>query len=81
MSEPLFLQSVMQEKIGAERICEMCLATTFQADHVGEYWAISAHPNGVSTIKNGRYAGQTIDVLYAEHRELFGNRQNLSFHF
>ena len=49
------------------------------SDHVGEYWAISAHPNGVSTIKNGRYAGQTIDVLYAEHRELFGNRQEPVF--
>ena len=49
------------------------------SDHVGEYWAISAHPNGVSTIKNGRYAGQTLDVLYAEHRELFGNRQEPVF--
>ncbi|MEE1424949.1 MAG: mannose-6-phosphate isomerase, class I, partial [Streptococcus salivarius] len=41
--------------------------------------AISAHPNGVSTIKNGRYAGQTLDALYAEHRELFGNRQEPVF--
>ena len=49
------------------------------SDHVGEYWAISAHPNGVSTIKNGRYAGQTLDVLYAEHRELFGNRKEPVF--
>ena len=49
------------------------------SDHVGEYWAISAHPNGVSTIKNGRFAGKTLDVLYAEHRELFGNRQEPVF--
>ncbi|WP_417161492.1 mannose-6-phosphate isomerase, class I, partial [Streptococcus sp.] len=49
------------------------------SDHVGEYWAISAHPNGVSTSKNGRYAGQTLDVLYAEHRELFGNRKEPVF--
>ena len=49
------------------------------SDHVGEYWAISAHPNGVSTIKNGRFAGKTLDILYAEHRELFGNRQEPVF--
>ena len=43
------------------------------SDKVGEYWAISAHPHGVSTIKNGRFAGMGLDQLYAEHRELFGN--------
>ncbi|MFQ6863159.1 MAG: hypothetical protein ACLRUB_01600 [Streptococcus sp.] len=31
MSEPLFLQSVMQEKFGVARICVMSLATIFQA--------------------------------------------------
>ena len=36
-------------------------------------------PKWCSTIKNGRYAGQTLDVLYAEHRELFGNRQEPVF--
>ena len=36
-------------------------------------------PNGVSTVKNGPYAGQTLDVLYAEHRELFGNRKEPVF--
>ena len=28
----------------------------------------------MSTVKNGRFAGQKLDVLYAKHRELFGNR-------
>ena len=79
MSEPLFLQSVMQEKIWGGTHLRDIFGYGIPSDHVGEYWAISAHPNGVSTIKNGRYAGQTLDVLYAEHRELFGNRQEPVF--
>ena len=79
MSEPLFLQSVMQEKIWGGTHLRVVFGYDIPSDHVGEYWAISAHPNGVSTIKNGRYAGQTLDVLYAEHRELFGNRQEPVF--
>ena len=79
MSEPLFLQSVMQEKIWGGTHLRDVFDYDIPSDHVGEYWAISAHPNGVSTVKNGRYAGQTLDVLYAEHRELFGNRQEPVF--
>ena len=79
MSEPLFLQSVMQEKIWGGTHLRDVFGYDIPSDHVGEYWAISAHPNGVSTVKNGRYAGQTLDVLYAEHRELFGNRQEPVF--
>ena len=74
MSEPLFLQSVMQEKIWGGTKLRDVFGYEIPSDHVGEYWAISAHPNGVSTIKNGRFAGQKLDALYAEHRELFGNR-------
>ncbi|WP_295496010.1 mannose-6-phosphate isomerase, class I [uncultured Streptococcus sp.] len=79
MSEPLFLQSVMQEKIWGGTHLRDVFGYGIPSDHVGEYWAISAHPNGVSTVKNGRYAGQTLDVLYAEHRELFGNRKEPVF--
>ena len=74
MSEPLFLQSVMQEKIWGGTKLRDEFGYEIPSDKVGEYWAISAHPNGVSSIKNGRYAGQKLDKLYAEHRELFGNR-------
>ena len=79
MSEPLFLQSVMQEKIWGGTHLRDVFGYDIPSDHVGEYWAISAHPNGVSTIKNGRFAGKTLDILYAEHRELFGNRQEPVF--
>lgn len=73
MSEPLFLQSVMQEKIWGGTKLRDEFGYEIPSDKVGEYWAISAHPHGVSTIKNGRFAGMDLDQLYAEHRELFGN--------
>ncbi|KXT78965.1 mannose-6-phosphate isomerase, class I [Streptococcus sp. DD13] len=73
MAEPLFLQSVMQEKIWGGTKLRDAFGYDIPSDKVGEYWAISAHPNGVSTIKNGRFSGQGLDKLYAEHRELFGN--------
>lgn len=73
MSEPLFLQSVMQEKIWGGTKLRDEFGYKIPSDKVGEYWAISAHPHGVSTIKNGRFAGMGLDQLYAEHRELFGN--------
>ena len=73
MSEPLFLQSVMQEKIWGGTKLRDEFGYKIPSDKVGEYWAISAHPHGVSTIKNGRFTGQGLDKVYAEHRELFGN--------
>ena len=73
MSEPLFLQSVMHEKIWGGTKLRDEFGYEIPSDKVGEYWAISAHPHGVSTIKNGRFAGTGLDQLYAEHRELFGN--------
>ena len=79
MSEPLFLQSVMHEKIWGGTKLRDEFAYEIPSDKVGEYWAISAHPNGVSTVKNGRFAGQKLDTLYAEHRELFGDRSEPVF--
>ena len=79
MSEPLFLQSVMQEKIWGGTKLRDEFGYEIPSDKVSEYWAISAHPHGVSTIKNGRFAGMGLDQLYAEHRELFGNSSDPVF--
>ncbi|HHT7815120.1 TPA: mannose-6-phosphate isomerase, class I [Streptococcus suis] len=79
MSEPLFLESVMQEKIWGGTKLRDVFGYEIPSEKVGEYWAISAHPNGVSKIKNGKYTGKALDALYAEHRELFGNRSEPVF--
>ncbi|UNM90103.1 mannose-6-phosphate isomerase, class I [Vagococcus sp. CY52-2] len=73
MAEPLFLKPVFQEKIwGGEK-----LSTEFgyelTSKMIGECWAISAHPHGVCTVKNGDFKGEKLDDLWKKHPELFGN--------
>lgn len=72
MVKPLFLAPVMQEKIwGGNRLAQE-YGYDIPSDHTGECWAISAHPNGVSTVKNGPFKGMGLDELYHSHPEVFG---------
>ena len=75
MAEPMFLKPYFQEKMwGGDK-----LATEFgyqiPSDHTGECWAISAHPHGPATVENGKYKGMTLDQVWRDHREVFGNAQ------
>ncbi|MEW6856595.1 mannose-6-phosphate isomerase, class I [Streptococcus iniae] len=79
MSEPLFLNSVMHDKIWGGTKLRDVFNYTIPSETTGEYWAISAHPNGVSTVSNGRYKGIALDKLYAEKPELFGNPKEKVF--
>lgn len=77
--EPLFLKSVMQEKIwGGSRLRDV-FGYDIPSEKTGEYWAISAHPNGVSIVENGTYAGVPLDRLYREQPQLFGNPKSEVF--
>lgn len=79
MSEPLFLKSQMHDKIwGGTKLREV-FGYDIPTETTGEYWAISAHPNGVSVIKNGIYEGEGLDQLYREHKELFGHPKSEVF--
>ncbi|MBM7635350.1 mannose-6-phosphate isomerase, class I [Streptococcus saliviloxodontae] len=74
--EPLFLKSEMHEKIwGGKKLSEV-FGYDIPSDKTGEYWAISAHPNGVSRILNGPFKGLGLDQLYCEHKDLFGNPES-----
>lgn len=42
-------------------------------ENTGECWAVSAHPNGDCTIKEGTFAGKTLSQLWSEEPQLFGN--------
>jgi mannose-6-phosphate isomerase len=71
--QPLFLQPVFKERIWGGTTLKEVFGYDIPTDHTGECWAISAHPNGPSIIENGPYAEMTLDKLYREHPELFGN--------
>ena len=79
MSEPLFLKSQMHDKIWGGTKLRESFGYDIPTETTGEYWAISAHPNGVSVIKNGIYEGEGLDQLYREHKELFGHPKSEVF--
>ncbi|WP_242258403.1 mannose-6-phosphate isomerase, class I [Streptococcus thoraltensis] len=79
MAKPLFLAPVMQEKIwGGSRLAQE-YGYEIPSNHTGECWAISAHPNGVSTIKNGKFKGMGLDELYKNHPDVFGHPHSTVF--
>ncbi|MGH1256961.1 MULTISPECIES: mannose-6-phosphate isomerase, class I [Bacillus] len=76
--EPLFFQPVLQERIwGGESLKEFNYELPSQT--TGECWGISAHLNGPSIVKGGKYKGLTLKQLWDEHRALFGNYQAEQF--
>lgn len=79
MAEPLFLKSQMHEKIWGGTKLHDVFGYEILSKTTGEYWAISAHPNGISTIANGRYKGYGLDQLYREEKALFGNPKSEVF--
>ncbi|GET67569.1 mannose-6-phosphate isomerase, class I [Streptococcus dysgalactiae] len=79
MSEPLFLKSTMHDRIWGGTKLRDIFSYDIPSETTGEYWAISAHPNGVSTVMNGRYKGQPLNTLYADEPALFGNPKEKVF--
>ena len=79
MQEPILLSPIFQERIWGGTKLRTEFNYEIESDITGECWAVSAHPNGQSTVKSGPYAGQTLGSLWAEHRELFGNLEGDTF--
>ena len=75
---PLFLKPIFHEKVwGGSKLQQF--GYHLPDEHIGECWGISAHPNGKSEILNGPYAGQTLDQVWNDHRELFGEFPSKDF--
>jgi mannose-6-phosphate isomerase len=71
MNQPIFLLPVFQERIwGGTKLREL-FGYPIPTDHTGECWAISAHPNGQSIVKEGPYKGMPLGTLWTAHQELF----------
>ena len=73
MQEPIFLKPVFQKKIWEGSRLKSVFGFDIPNDKIGEDWAISAHPHGVSVVENGEFKGQKLDDLWKEHKELFGH--------
>lgn len=69
----LFLNPVFKEMIwGGNQLAEK-FGYEIPSDKTGECWAVSAHPNGDCTVREGEYAGKKLSELFKEEPELFGN--------
>ncbi|MCW9133361.1 mannose-6-phosphate isomerase, class I [Bacillus paramycoides] len=71
MKSPLFLQPVLQERIWGGKSLER-FNYDLSSELIGECWGISAHPNGMSIVKEGPYIGKTLEQLWENEKHLFG---------
>ncbi|SFS78066.1 mannose-6-phosphate isomerase, class I [Marininema halotolerans] len=72
MTQPLFLKPVFKDRIWGGTALKR-FGYDIPSDHTGECWAISAHPNGSSIVRNGPHEGTSLDQLWVQHPELFGH--------
>lgn len=79
LKQPLFLEPVFQERIWGGTALKEQFGYDTPSDITGECWAISAHPNGPSIIKNGAFAGKTLIELWQEQPGLFGDHKTAVF--
>lgn len=73
MKEPIFLKPLFQERIWGGSELKKQYGYNIPSAQTGECWAISAHPNGPNTVREGHYAGKTLGELWDEHPEIFGH--------
>lgn len=73
-NDVLLLNSQLVEKIyGGTKIQEYFGLEEEMHRKIGEFWAVSAHPIAPSIVENGPYAGQLLEKVWQDHRELFAN--------
>ncbi|MGK8519699.1 type I phosphomannose isomerase catalytic subunit [Staphylococcus epidermidis] len=75
---PLFLKPIFLDKVwGSDNLRQF--GYQLPNNHIGECWGILAHPHGKSVIENGIFAGQTLDQVWNNHREMFGDFPSKDF--
>lgn len=77
--EILFLNPVFRQTVWGGNRLRSVFGYDIPGDDTGECWAISAHPSGDCTIRNGEFAGCTLSSLWREKRGLFGNTEGNGF--
>lgn len=67
---PLKLQAIPKERIwGGDQLKNQFKEKSNQT--IGEYWVLSEHPNGVSKVVNGKFAGKTLVELTNNYPEAY----------
>ena len=79
MKQPIFLKGAMQDKIWGGTKLHDLFGFEIPTETTGEYWAISAHENGLSHVEGGPYDGMSLKELWEKYPELFGNPEEKEF--
>ena len=66
MSEILFMIPVFKQMIWGGNKLGSKWGYEIPGENTGECWAVSAHPNGDCTVKEGAFAGKTLSQLWTE---------------
>lgn len=76
MQEPIFLEPIYKDYVWGGNRLKTYLKKNTPYDKTAESWEVSTNENGKSTIKNGEYAGKTLDdIFYSDKRkEVFGTK-------
>ena len=77
--EPWFLKPIFQENIWGGTALKDVFGYEINSEHTGECCGISAHLKGLSTIENGQFKGESLQSIWENHRELFGNLDGEKF--
>lgn len=78
MREPIILEPVFKERIWGGTKLRDLFGYNIPNDRTGECWAVSAHPNGQSVVRDGALKGKTLGELWTNHPELFGKAADRS---
>ena len=71
--KPMRLRPHVTEAVwGGSRLAEEYGIDPGGRKNCAEAWMLSGHPRGSSTVQGGAYDGMTLETLFREHRELFG---------
>ena len=73
MKPIIFLNPVFKQMLWGGNQLRSSFGYDIPGDDTGECWAVSAHPNGDCTVKEGIYEGMTLSQLWVKHPELFGS--------
>lgn len=73
MKPIIFLNPVFKQMLWGGNQLRSKFGYDIPGDDTGECWAVSAHPNGDCTVKDGIYEGMTLSQLWEKEPELFGN--------
>ncbi len=79
MTKMIFLEPHFVEKIWGGTKLRDNYGFDLESEHIGECWAISAHPSGDCRILNEELKDYTLSKLYKDKPELFGGNTKEEF--